>query len=255
MTHTDGHEGVARQGNGIMDHPDIDEHNVAERYVAGRLSEEEAALFEEHYLDCQACIDRVEDAERLQRGLRRVAEQETVKAVQLGIVARLAAWSRSRQAGLVLPLLLLIAVLPAGLQYRQLRQVRQDLDQAKSELAAAFRPQANTEIFLLSPFRGGGPLDPGPVNQISLSAEPEWIVLSLEPSDEHPAYRATLIRDEQTEVWQASDLVLDPQGTVVVSFHSTFLSPDEYQLRLEGLPADGEPVPAGRFPLRVIIRR
>ena len=47
------------------------------------LSDGEAADFEEHYLDCQACINRVEEAERLERGLRSVAEQEVEKAVGL----------------------------------------------------------------------------------------------------------------------------------------------------------------------------
>ena len=234
-----------------MNHRDIEEHHVVERYVAGRLSEEEVAAFEEHYLDCQACIDRVEDAERLQRGLQRVAEQEAARAVRLGILGRLIAWSRARQAGLAVVALLLVAVLPAALQYRQLRGVRHELAQARSELAAAFGPQTNTAIFSLSPFRGDGPVSDRPVNQISLREEPEWIVLSLDPGVEYPAYRATLTKGERTEIWRASDLVLDTLGAVVVSFHSTFLEPGEYLLRLEGVPAVGEPVPAGRYPLRV----
>ncbi|HKI03732.1 MAG TPA: zf-HC2 domain-containing protein, partial [Thermoanaerobaculia bacterium] len=66
-----------------MDHQTIDSgndlDNIAERYVTGRLPSEEAARFEEHYLDCPSCCARVEAAERLQRGLRRLAEQAAVR--------------------------------------------------------------------------------------------------------------------------------------------------------------------------------
>ena len=50
-----------------MNHSDIEEHHVVERYVAGKLAPREVARFEEHYLDCAACCDAVEDATRLHR--------------------------------------------------------------------------------------------------------------------------------------------------------------------------------------------
>jgi hypothetical protein len=99
-----------------MDHSYIDEQQVAERYVLGQLSQEEAKRFEEHYLHCQQCLDRLEAAEGMQRGMQRVAAEEAAGAVaRAGILAAVARLLRSRQAPLVMTLLLLVALLPSGL--------------------------------------------------------------------------------------------------------------------------------------------
>jgi hypothetical protein len=42
-----------------LDHPYIDEHNVAGRFVSGELTRAELELFERHYVDCPECMDRV----------------------------------------------------------------------------------------------------------------------------------------------------------------------------------------------------
>ncbi len=42
-----------------MDHRYIDEHSVAERYVAKTLPLDDRAHFEAHLVDCQECTDRV----------------------------------------------------------------------------------------------------------------------------------------------------------------------------------------------------
>jgi hypothetical protein len=42
-----------------LDHPYIDEHNIAGRFVSGDLTGDELILFERHYVDCPECRDRV----------------------------------------------------------------------------------------------------------------------------------------------------------------------------------------------------
>src|SRR5436190_15353145 len=100
-----------------MDHQTIDAGNLAERYVTGRLPPEDAASFEEHYLDCPSCIARVEAAERLQRGLRRLAEEAAVKSP--GDSAR---WSRSPRLALAAAALLAIALAPAWVELREIQR-------------------------------------------------------------------------------------------------------------------------------------
>jgi hypothetical protein len=46
-----------------MDHRQIDENAVAERYVKHDLPPRERAAFESHMVDCQECVDRVMLAE------------------------------------------------------------------------------------------------------------------------------------------------------------------------------------------------
>jgi hypothetical protein len=238
-----------------MDHQIIEAENVAERYVAGKLSEEEIAGFEEHYLDCPACIARVEDAQRFHRGLRQVAAEEAAQSViarRLGVLGVLAALVRSRQGALGLTLALALVTLPAALGLWQTGRLRHELAAAQEALQAARRPQGNAVIVSLSPYRASG-LETGPVHPIPLPVEPGWIVLSLEPGGAaYPAYRATLLAAGDRAVWQGRALHLDELGTLNLSLHSTFLVPGDYLLRLEGLPTSGVAVPVARFPLRVI---
>src|SRR5260370_16856973 len=56
----------------LMDHDYIEEQGIADRYLGGRLSSEEEQAFELHLMDCKACVERVEEFDGLQAGLRRV---------------------------------------------------------------------------------------------------------------------------------------------------------------------------------------
>src|SRR5436305_10367501 len=103
----------------MMDHQSIDAGSIAERYVTGRLAPDEAASFEEHYLDCPSCCARVEAAERLQRGLRRLAEESAVRPSR--------SWSRSPRLALAAAALLAVGLVPAWLEWNQVQSLRSDL--------------------------------------------------------------------------------------------------------------------------------
>jgi hypothetical protein len=69
-----------------MDHDYINEHGVVALYVAGRLSPEERAGFEEHFVDCRQCLEQIELTGELRDGLRQVAKEDAARAgvAQLG---------------------------------------------------------------------------------------------------------------------------------------------------------------------------
>ncbi|HEY2292494.1 MAG TPA: hypothetical protein VGM86_17485 [Thermoanaerobaculia bacterium] len=249
-----------------MDHQSIDAGSIAELYVTGRLAPEEAAAFEEHYLDCPSCCARVEAAERLQRGLRRLAEQAAVGAPVSPH------WSRSPRLALAAAALLAVALVPAWMELREVQRLRSDLAQTKaekgsvdrlngelqqtrrdlealhSEMAADRQPQANLPVIPLTPVRGGE----GPVRTLKLPEKPGWVALWVEPGDtDYPAYRATLRKNEGAVVFEASRLALNDLGALLITVHSTSLSPGAYRLEVEGLPGSGAPVAVGRFPLRI----
>jgi hypothetical protein len=250
-----------------MDHQSIDAGNIAERYVTGRLASEEAAAFEEHYLDCPACCARVEAAERLQRGLRRLADGAAVSTSR---------WSRSPRLALAAAALLAVALLPTWLELREVQRLRSDLARTKVEngsaagalrqargdlaaevakrealarqMAADRQPQASIPVVPLTPVRGGG----GPERTLKLPPKPGWVGLWVEPGDaDFPAYRATLRKNEGAVVFEASRLTLNDLGALLITVHSTSLAPGAYRLDLDGLPAAGAPVPVGRFLLRI----
>jgi hypothetical protein len=115
-----------------MDHSYIDDHQVAELYLLGKLSPEEAARFEEHSMSCQECLDRLETAEKLRLGLRTVAAREVAtEAVKLSLLARL---MRSRLTPLALTVLFLVAVLPAGVLWRRTGRLEGELAQTREQL-------------------------------------------------------------------------------------------------------------------------
>ncbi len=271
-----------------MDHQAIDAGNIAERYVTGRLTPEEATRFEEHYLDCPSCCARVEAAERLQRGLRRLAEEAAVGAPG---DSRATSWSRSPRLALAAAALLAVALVPAWLELGEIRRLRFDLDATREalartqrgagaaerlatvegelqrtrrdlaaeaekrealarEMAADRQPQANLPVVPLTPVRGG--LGDDPVRTLNLPEKPGWVAFWVEPGDDSfPAYRATLRTAQGIVVFQASRLTLNDLGALLVTVHSTSLGPGGYRLDLDGLPSKGAPVPAGRFPLRI----
>lgn len=268
-----------------MDHSYIDDHQVAELYLLGRLSPEEAARFEEHSMSCPQCLDRLETAEKLRVGLRTVAAREVAsEAVKLGLLVRLV---RSRLAPFVLTALLLAAVLPAGLLWRragrlegeltrtreQLREERnrpattpapdpeagalrgqleaehREKERLAAELEKAGAPRINVPVVPLSPERSA----PGsePTTRISLSSSPELLVLLLElDALDFPAYRATVTGGGTA--WHLAHLRPDAQGTLTLALPATRLRPGDFTVRVEGVPAQGRSAPVADFSFRVV---
>ena len=59
-----------------MNHAEIEEHQIVDRYLLGRLAEADAGRFEQHYLACQQCLDELELAERMQGAARTAASED-----------------------------------------------------------------------------------------------------------------------------------------------------------------------------------
>jgi hypothetical protein len=121
----------------VMDHTDVEEQNVFDRYVMGKLSAAEAERFEEHYLSCPECLDRLELAESMQRGFKRAAGQDAARmatARQLTLVAWLSRLGRSRQLAVLAMAVFVLAVLPAGLALREIGERDRELASARSAL-------------------------------------------------------------------------------------------------------------------------
>ena len=122
-----------------MNHPDIEERQVIDRYVMGTLPPDEAERFEEHYLSCPQCLDQLALAESMQRGFKRAAGQDAARLAvtrQLALFAWLSRLGRSRQAAVLAMALLVVAVavLPGSLALRQLGERDRELTEARRAL-------------------------------------------------------------------------------------------------------------------------
>ena len=139
-----------------MNHPEIEEHQVIDRYVMGTLPPDEAERFEDHYLSCPQCLDQLALAESMQRGFKRAAGQDAARVAvtrQLALFAWLSRLGRSRQAAVLAMALLVVvvAVLPGGLALRRLGERDRELIETQRALKqererAAAGSRSATEI-------------------------------------------------------------------------------------------------------------
>ncbi|MFL6236957.1 MAG: hypothetical protein ACJ76N_27755 [Thermoanaerobaculia bacterium] len=123
-----------------MDHTYIEENQVVDRYVMGRLPPDEAGLFEDHYLSCPECLDRLALAESLERGFKRAAGQDAARLAatrQLAAVAWLSRLSRSRQTAALLLTLFAVVALPGVLAYREMGELAAARSALERERTAA----------------------------------------------------------------------------------------------------------------------
>jgi Putative zinc-finger len=104
-----------------MDHQEIQQSDMIDRYLAERLTDEEASRFEEHLLECPSCLEQVRWAEDFQDAVRSVGAQEQAQAaaVQAGVLAWLVRRSQVQRRALLLAASLLVAAPPAWLLWRQ----------------------------------------------------------------------------------------------------------------------------------------
>lgn len=243
-----------------MDHTYVEENQIADRYVMGALPADEAERFENHYLSCPECLDRLELTESVQRGFKRMAGQDAANlaaAHQLAVVAWLARLGRGRQAGVLLSALLVLAVLPTGFAIRSttqlaqahstLKQERQrvanagtlqaELDhereartRAEEQAAQALLPRANVTIALLGVERGepegGGQILHPPANGLIVFEVP------IDPPFQK-SYRAIVRNSQGKEVSRVEDLLPNERSALSLSLPAALLPAGAYSLTVE----------------------
>src|SRR5882724_6269827 len=121
-----------------MDHKYINEVDLVERYLMGRLAAEETTEFEAHFVDCQECVGQLNTTKALMDGLRIVTSEQVPEP--RGYEPRglfwwsqptISRWSLALAAGV----LLLVASVGALVVSNQIRRSRVEADQARSASA------------------------------------------------------------------------------------------------------------------------
>lgn len=272
-----------------MDHTYIEENQVAERYVAGTLPDVERERFEDHYLSCQECLDRLEVIESLQRGFKRMAGQDVAAltaARQLAIVAWLSRLGRSRQIGTLLAAVLVLTVLPIGLGLRgaaesgrELAKTRSALEQEQQRSAVSARSVAEAEK-LRDELEASRRERAGEHEQLAQALKPQANVpiVSLdvvrgagaEPANHFPqpasgridfelpveqpfqkSYRAILRDSQGHEISRVEDLHPGKREFLTLSLPASLTPPGDYTFSIEALTTGGKSIPLGRFPFSI----
>src|ERR1700685_1370545 len=230
-----------------MDHQYIRENNVVSLYLVGKLPQEERDRFEEHFVDCQQCLDEMELTNDFRRKLRQVAKEDGLSkdnrwAAQRGRAACLKTSALGQQPRLLAYASLLFAVsltvvFFAGVKYHgaELAQTKRLLDDSQRRYAAGEKPGGQQQftaslepapLFFLSVARGADQGNSAPENRITVPTTSPWIVLSLEferDPDFH-SYRARLSNAQGQIVWSAEKILPPPSDAIAISLASSWLS-------------------------------
>lgn len=120
-----------------MDHKYIEEFDLVDRYLTGRLTADETAQFEEHYVSCNKCSEDLWTTEDFIEGLRREPSYQSALKRSRGTGGRwipslpiLRGWVSFATA-----VLLIVTFAGAVAFFYRLRLLRIEVDQAKSEVS------------------------------------------------------------------------------------------------------------------------
>jgi len=254
-----------------MDHREFEERDIAFLYLKGQLSAEQRAAFEEHFVDCRECLDRIELLQGLRSGLKQVAAENAVRAGTAsegwrGWLMRLNAW---QQAALALGIVAMIAVAIA----LPLLKMRGELGEARRTAAAwetRYRSEQETTAKLqaqmaanqspgsaaIFPLVTTRSVEGPPVNRIEVSRSIPWIVFSLEGGKQpgFQSYRAILKDNAGATVWQAEGLS-PMRDSVAVVVPSRLIKDGIYVLTLEGTKAGSQAVAVNHYSFRAGVKQ
>jgi hypothetical protein len=226
-----------------MDRRDIEERQIAERYLQGRLSEDEERAFEEAYLGDPDLLDELILSDKLRRGLRVESEARAAGGTRRSV--GVGAWLGSPRYAAAATVLLAISAVLSGTLYVQNRDLRD---------AAAQAPGSGvTRLLPLVTVRGDG------ANEIDRPAATEWIVLLVDAGfTEYDEYRATVSRsapDGVEPLRRLDGLTPSYDGMLPVGLPGSALAPGEYRIVAEGRmsdwPSDRGFEPVARTTLRI----
>ena len=252
-----------------MDHIGIDDALTAERYVLGRLTEEERHRFEEHFLDCPRCLDAIEAAEGLRKALTSISPAVSTPAEPVAIFR-----PRERK---VRPLVTLLAAACVGLAFlsafffTQTRAAREELAGSRQLLQQARDRQAEIEgalgreraesarvadslraapVFMLNLTRGGSA---EPEDRVVLPAAPGWVTLVFDRPERRGVsdYRVRVASADGRPIGETAPARAAEGGLLSVSLPSERLPAGDYVLEVEGV-AGGQPVPLARYRFRAV---
>jgi hypothetical protein len=212
-----------------MDHEDTRDRNLADLYLADELSAEEKAAFEEHFFDCQECLEELEIARSFRQGMK---DGATIKATS-GKWRVFLAFA----AGVIVTLALaaLLKRTPDFPEQQQLAAERQKNAELQKELALAAAPQTDIDIYPLNVAR-----ESGAVSQLRLPAARRMFVLMLDrqPDPSYRRYRAKLSAGDRV-IWTREGIEPGARATFAIALPSDLFAAGDYFLDFEGDSGSG----------------
>jgi hypothetical protein len=225
-----------------MQHSQIEEQNLIDRYVRGTMPAAERAEFEEHFVDCAECQEQIEVAKSLRQAVR-----ESIAESAGGWIAGEPVHERRRPASgwrwvaIAACAGLLMALGTSTVLLLQRERARSVLASARlsSELAPV--------VFGLSLSR-----DAAEPRDIALPGDSRWMIFLAEiDATRYSRYRASVTNSRGEEIWSQDGILPNSPDSISVAIPSGALHPGTYTLGVSGAQPDGSLIPVARFPLRL----
>lgn len=223
-----------------MKHQEIRDRDIVDRYLMGKLTQDEEQRFEEHYLDCPRCQEQLKQAALFRQSLKNVVDQKGLATARGDSNTRVknpgkAPWFLAAAA-------VMVALLSAGLFVKQRHaweerfgKQQASLDALTGALTRLEAPRINPPHLVLEASRQVITEEATPPHRIALSEGDDWFDLTLKGAFQgFPEYRLHLDRASGERVWQRDGVTPNSEGKIGLSFPATLFPTDgNFALTLE----------------------
>lgn len=203
----------------------IEDQELARRYLAGSLTEEERAMFEERILADPAFLDEVRQTEAMRDGLRHL-ESHGQLAPLLTPVPRF--WANPAFA-LAASIAALAFAITSTLLYLRIDQSHEDFGVVATNASGLV---VDTLRFELTRSATAIPNVTWNQPDVPTMLELEFDV-GLEPAASYRATIALVLKDITAPVLVLPNLFAEADGLIVVAINSSLLQRGDYRIRLE----------------------
>lgn len=260
-----------------MDHRRLEENQTADRYWMRKLPDAEERAFEEHFVDCPVCLERLETVESLRGALKDLPSRFSAAPVSSAIRISPNRFEPPRARPLLTFLVaacLVTATAASLFFYGEARRARREVDSGRQDVGRARQRQAELEqalqkereprpnpsdatidalgaaplaasVFTLNLTRGASS-EPG--DRVVLPESHAWIVLLFDQPDQANArkYRVRISTAQGHPVGDPVTAGAASGGMLAVSLPSSLLASGDYRLAVEDA-ASGDLLSTYRF--------
>lgn len=259
-----------------MNHQQIEQQDIIERFVRRQLPPDERRAFEEHYFACDQCFEQVQTTAQFIAAVRHSAKR--------GVLAERNAAAESWWKSWFKPTLILAAAAAAVLAialgivfFRQNpaphEEVVQEREQKPKENGAGKPAPTPEDVAISHPPRTPEPINPAqaklPIvlptvlldsardarsggNQLNLptNAASAKLLIEVEPGTRFDSFQLQLFDASKRQVTSVNGIKANSQGAISVNVSAALLPNGKFLVKLYGVKG-GERTPVGEYDLTV----
>ncbi len=231
-----------------MDPEFIEKNQIVERYLTGKLPFKGRQDFERYCREHPEVLEQIHLADQMHAGMRLLE----ASGRSPGLQEAKPVWWRRRE--LTLALLALSACLVIGLwvlgaQYAD--RGKQIADLQEKLTAGPLHAPGRTRSIRIQPNRAGP--TSLPALNLQLKEIPDLVELHVDLSyTRMNLFRFIVDKKNQARAGTIYNLLRDSNGEVRFAFNTSALTPGDYAVVIEGIPARGSPIALGWFLVRAI---